>query len=68
MSTPEETITALARFGFRAEDKRPEREYIIASCNVCKKRWSVGIRNGQCHYGNILALLDHSASHEGKHV
>lgn len=48
--------------GFVLEDKRPEREYFIVTCKTCGKRWSLAANSR--HGGNILALLNHEASHK----
>jgi len=55
----------LERHGFRVEDKRPEREYHVVTCNTCKQRWAVANK----HQSAMLALLDHAIGHEsGKAV
>jgi len=66
MSTPEEAYQTLTKAGFKVEDKRPEREYFICACMRCGNRWSLGIKDGKVHGGNLLTLLDHSASHTNK--
>ena len=63
MSTSEEAYQALTQNGFKVEDKRPERDYLVVMCNTCKARWSLGIKDGKVHGGNILSLLDHAGGH-----
>ena len=48
---------------FIIEDKRPEREYFIFRCNECKNVYSMSLKNGKIHPGNILSLLNHAMSH-----
>jgi hypothetical protein len=61
--TPAIAFDLLTDAGFRVEDKRPEREYFILTCRTCYARWSLGIRDGKVHPGNILVLSDHAAGH-----
>lgn len=49
------------RESFNVEDKRPERAYYILTCKACAGRWSLALRAGVVHGGNVLELLDHSA-------
>lgn len=62
--TVNETIDTLTKNGFRAEDKRPDRDYLIVVCKVCNARWSLGIKQGGVVAGgNVLALIDHAGEH-----
>lgn len=61
--TPEDMIKALEAKRFKVEDKRPERNYFVVACKRCSERWSLGIKNGDVHPGNVLALLNHAAGH-----
>lgn len=63
MSTLEDDVAALERNGFTCEDKRPERDYFVVQCNVCHARWSLGVRTGTAHAGNVLTMLNHASKH-----
>jgi hypothetical protein len=58
-----EAIAFLTDNGFRAEDKRPERDYLVVSCRTCCSRWTLQIVRAFVLGTEVLALLDHQGKH-----